>query len=658
MHGRLIVLAAGATIAGSAPAANAADSTTYRVSSTGDTVGACSGTSCPSIRSALAQAASGDTIELPAGNYELTGGPLLVTRDVAIVGAGARDTVLEVAADGQGGRVFEVGNDTGGVEAVISHLTMRGGIARNGAGGNLLNAGRLTLDHVRVTGGFAGFGGGIANAAGSLLIERSLIDGNVAGGAEGGVGGGVYSAAASPGALEVRDSTITGNQASGAGGALAVDDYSGLSGIAGTLAHVTLAGNAAPSAGGVAIGRGVRVDVGASIIAANTVLAARVRSAATLVSDCDPNTPPADTGGNLSDAADCGFATAPADPRLASRLAPAGGETDILRLAPDSPAIDLAGPCTGADQRDVHRPQGAACDAGAYELAAPMIASGPEGTTLDPAPAFTFSSPDAPSFECRLDGPGDTGSAWAPCSSPKTFTGLAPGAYVFSVRAAGGTAPAAVRSFTIAPAPTPIPLPAPSIAPPAPPARAAHVPPPVYHRTVVVVPTRGTVKVRLPGSRRYVVLQAGGDVPLGASIDVRKGRIVLTAARSRSGVTESATFFGGVFRVTQTGTLTQLALRGPVPRCGSSSSSAKAQTARKPKKRKRRTRRLWGDGSGSFRTRGHYSAATVRGTRWLVEDTCHSTVTRVARGSVKVRDFIRHKTIVLRAGRRYVAHRG
>jgi ferric-dicitrate binding protein FerR (iron transport regulator) len=64
---------------------------------------------------------------------------------------------------------------------------------------------------------------------------------------------------------------------------------------------------------------------------------------------------------------------------------------------------------------------------------------------------------------------------------------------------------------------------------------------------------------------------------------------------------------------------------------------------------------LWGDGSGSFRTRGQYSAATVRGTRWLVQDSCAGTRTRVVRGAVTVRDLVRRKTIVVRAGKSYLA---
>ena len=45
-------------------------------------------------------------------------------------------------------------------------------------------------------------------------------------------------------------------------------------------------------------------------------------------------------------------------------------------------------------------------------------------------------------------------------------------------------------------------------------------------------------------------------------------------------------------------------------------SAAPAPPQKKPKRRK-----LWGKGTGKFRTTGNYSAATVRGTEWLVQDT-------------------------------------
>jgi hypothetical protein len=45
----------------------------------------------------------------------------------------------------------------------------------------------------------------------------------------------------------------------------------------------------------------------------------------------------------------------------------------------------------------------------------------------------------------------------------------------------------------------------------------------------------------------------------------------------------------------------------------------------------------------------------VRGTRWTTVDRCDGTLTRVSRGRVAVRDFRRKRTIVVRAGKSYLA---
>ncbi len=96
--------------------------------------------------------------------------------------------------------------------------------------------------------------------------------------------------------------------------------------------------------------------------------------------------------------------------------------------------------------------------------------------------------------------------------------------------------------------------------------------------------------------------------------------------------------------------ITELALTGSsFARCGS---TGKASTSARSK---RRVRRLWGDGKGAFRTKGRHAAATVRGTRWLVEDRCDGTLVKVSRGRVEVRDKIRLRTVQVRAGRSYLA---
>jgi hypothetical protein len=675
MHGRLPAagirlarpFAVAAALALGGPAAAAAE--TYTVTSPNDN-GSCTGTSCSSLRAALAVAQDGDTIRLPDHGrpYEQAGqqGAFRVTRSVALVGDGADRTVITGAGD----RVFSVQAPDGGQAPTVTmtHLQVAGGFLSFGYGGNISSSGNLLLDHVRVTDGRAYRGGGIANLGGSLVIRYSTIDGNTASYPEGGAdGGGVYSETYGSGLLVVEDSTIAFNEAqSGAG--IAVYDYNQESAsLARTsLVRVTLAFNRAWQGppGGLLIGGRAFVGATGTVIAQNTVEPPQVRRAtAPRPSNCDQDSRPIDLGGNLSDTDDCGFKTPPADPLLSDRLVH-GGETPLLPIGPDSPLVDLAGECEGSDQRDLRRPQGDACDAGAYEVAAaaapPEIESGPAGTTDDTSPTFEFSSDDPQAtFECRLDGPAGAGP-WEPCTSPKTYGSLGPGGYAFYVRAAGENAQAS-RAFTVAaPAPPAVPAPAPVPPPPATPAQTPAPPPaptpqPEYRQSVSVKPTKGKVRVRVPGTKTYVDLDSLETIPLGASIDVRKGRVRLYAARNRRGVLQAASFYSGVFRVVQRGSVIELQLRGPKPVCGSGKEKASASKAKK--NRKARKRRLWGSGRGRFRTRGQYSAATVRGTKWLVEDSCRSTTTRVKRGVVKVRDFERKRTITLRAGDRYVARR-
>ena len=113
------------------------------------------------------------------------------------------------------------------------------------------------------------------------------------------------------------------------------------------------------------------------------------------------------------------------------------------------------------------------------------------------------------------------------------------------------------------------------------------------------------------------------------------------------GKPEKATFYAGIFKLKLGKKTTDLTLSEPLAPCGKGKAGA---AAKKPKSRK-----LWGDGSGSFRTRGQYSAATVRGTQWLVQDSCAGTLTQVKKGVVSVLDQVKKKTILLKAGKKYLA---
>jgi hypothetical protein len=172
---------------------------------------------------------------------------------------------------------------------------------------------------------------------------------------------------------------------------------------------------------------------------------------------------------------------------------------------------------------------------------------------------------------------------------------------------------------------------------------------PVYHKTVVANPVSGKVLVKRPGSNKFVELDGSQGIPLGSTVDVKKGRIELTSVPKKGGAPETAAFYDGIFKLTQPGSITELRLVEALA-CGGGGAAHAA--AKKPK-----TRKLWGSGSGSFRTRGQYSAATVRGTTWLVQDTCTSTTTKVTKGTVAVNDFVKHKTVLVRAPRSYTARR-
>jgi hypothetical protein len=172
---------------------------------------------------------------------------------------------------------------------------------------------------------------------------------------------------------------------------------------------------------------------------------------------------------------------------------------------------------------------------------------------------------------------------------------------------------------------------------------------PVAGKSVAGTLVEGKVLVKTPGGK-FVALDPTKPIPLGSTIDTKQGTIQLTAQQKKNGKTQTAKFFDGIFKITQTKTTTDLSLNEALAKCAKRKHAAHAAAKKKPK-----TRKLWGSGSGSFRTRGQYSAATVRGTEWLVQDSCSGTLTRVKKGVVAVRDNVRRKTIVLRAGKHYLA---
>ncbi len=200
-------------------------------------------------------------------------------------------------------------------------------------------------------------------------------------------------------------------------------------------------------------------------------------------------------------------------------------------------------------------------------------------------------------------------------------------------------------------------------------------PTPALGRTVNVSVVRGTVLVAVPARKsagasvhasqkglRFVPLTAARQIPVRSFLNTRRGTVRLRSARNSAGATQSGDFSAGVFQVLQSRRakakgLTELRLKG--------SSFKRCAPAGRGKRRGRRSdavgsagrtiRRLRGSANGRFRTRGRNSSATVRGTIWTVTDRCDGTLTTVKRGRVAVRDFRARKTIVVRAGKSYLA---
>ena len=236
----------------------------------------------------------------------------------------------------------------------------------------------------------------------------------------------------------------------------------------------------------------------------------------------------------------------------------------------------------------------------------------------------------------------------------QAVTGLAAGTlydYRVVVTSSYGTTYGPDETFATAPMAGP----GPTATPPLPPAGAT-LPPatrPVFGVSATVATISGSVLVELPHGAGYIALASASTVPFGSTIDTTHGVVSLTSARTRNGVLQRGTFWGGPFKVQQSmkEARTRLTLAGQLtcPKTGSVSDAV--QRAPKPK-----ALLLWGkDNHGRFQMRGRSAVATVRGTAWTMRDTCAGTRVTVSRGKVSVRDLVRHRTVLVKAGQSYLA---
>jgi cysteine-rich repeat protein len=220
-------------------------------------------------------------------------------------------------------------------------------ITGNGTGAQSSSYDRLTLLRTVVSDN----GQGVSAGSTAFVIDSCAIINN---------GGGIWGLTEG-GGLGITNSTISGN---GNGIFFITEASIGLE-------NVTVTNNVGETSPGVAVGVYVR---GGYFGFDNTIIAGN-RDTAGEPSDCgvDDSFPSGSTlSGNLIE----NIGNCPSDgvivgvDPLLGPLRDNGGPTPTQALLPGSPAIDAGGGgCPAVDQRGVSRPQFAACDLGAYELA-------------------------------------------------------------------------------------------------------------------------------------------------------------------------------------------------------------------------------------------------------------------------------------------------
>jgi hypothetical protein len=287
----------------------------------------------------------------------------------------------------RGGGIFNYGYRYGAT-LTVNHTIVSGN--SGGDGGGISNdwGGTLTVRSSTISGNSApsGDGGGIKNYSGPVTVTHSTVSGNSARGSGGGI-------ANQNGPLTVTNSTLSGNSAQSYGGGI----YSWLFSL--TITHSTLAGNSAAQGGGI---------LGYGIVRLKNSLLANAPSGGNCSVYSSEHGWPTSHGHNLSSDGTCAYwFTQSGDlnntnPQLdPDGLKDNGGPTKTVALLVGSPTIDAipVGDCTdgdgnsvATDQRGVTRPQGSACDIGAFELVhnqAPVANAGPDQTAACSSPAGT-----------------------------------------------------------------------------------------------------------------------------------------------------------------------------------------------------------------------------------------------------------------------------
>jgi len=202
---------------------------------------------------------------------------------------------------------------------------------------------------------------------------------------------------------------------------------------------------------------------------------------------------------------------------------------------------------------------------------------------------------------------------------------------------------------------------------------------PTLGKNFNVSTVRGLILIKVHG--KFIPLTELTQIPKNTEVNALHGTLTLitaggshpaadVAAKGKKGkkgktTTQSGTFSGAIFKVSQAGggankglatlTIVENAFKGAPSY--SLCTKHKAADATAAKASSKTLQLLKSSAKGKFSTKGKYSAATVLGTKWTVADRCDGTFTHDITDSVKVTDFVHHKTITLHAGQSYLAQK-
>ncbi len=285
-----------------------------------------------------------------AGNSASYGGAGIYNWGVLTV---TNSTLAGNSADYSGGGIYS-DSSSGSGKLTVTNTTLISNSASRYGGGIYNNRTALAVQNSTLAGNSAKDGGGLYNDRYSamLTVQNSTLAGNLASQN----GAGAYNRSA----LTVTNSTLSGNSAGSIGGGIYNEN-------ALTVTNSTLAGNSADYFAGGGIANGGNMNLSNTLIARSPLGGDCQNWSALGAGDHNLIEDTGSEACNLTNGVNGNIVGV--DPQIGD-LADNGGGTQTHALLRGSPAIDAGAACPDADQRGVPRPQGAACDIGAFERAA------------------------------------------------------------------------------------------------------------------------------------------------------------------------------------------------------------------------------------------------------------------------------------------------